>query len=183
MAITNATHSNGIQHLIEMIKNNFDGFIENLEIPTARFESEVAYRNKKYDIIFNHDMSYDDYNKNFFFDKLMLQEKYLRRISRLIKKIDMSDILIFVRTSPNFQFCYNSDKSVQYSVNYVNNNPYPIDNEWVDTMRKFHDLYNNKKVITYYIFSREMCDSMISEILQIKNDKKNIIINNINFDS
>ena len=138
--------SKNIDSIISLFKNNFDGFINENIIPDYLDNKQNAFFNDKYNIIFNHDTKFDKNNKQYYFNKTIIMEKYNRRIKRLLEKIKIADILLFVRQSQNVDF-----RNKTLSVNLLNNKPYPTDENALQKLHEFKNMYNDKEVIISYI--------------------------------
>ncbi len=154
--------SKNIDSIISLFKNNFDGFINENIIPDYLDNKQNAFFNDKYNIVFNHDTKFDKNNKQYYFNKTIILEKYNRRIKRLLEKIKIADILLFVRQSQNVDF-----RNKTLSVNLLNNKPYPTDENALQKLHEFKNMYNDKEVIISYIDCENELDKFNKLIIEL----------------
>jgi len=163
--------SKSIDKIVELFSNNFDNFINEDIIPSNYFDSPVAYRNEYYDIIFNHDQTFDSEKKLYYFDKKNIIEKYNRRIKRIYEKINEADTILFLRVSPNVDFRDN-----KLSVNLFHGNPYPTDEDAINKLNKLKDLFSDKNIEIYYINTEETFNNFITFYNDLKQQNNYIFI-------
>jgi hypothetical protein len=155
--------------VVELIKNKFNNY-NSYEIYPSILEStsDISYKNNYYNIIFNHDVEYNhETKKNYLYINKNI-EKYNRRINRLYQKIELTDIIIFVRTGPNILFDNN-----KLSVNLDNNGlPSPTDYNVNENLNDLKNLYPTKITYAFYINNQETFDNTTNHIKEILKDNE-----------
>ena len=149
--------------VVELIKNKFINY-NTYDIYPLVLEStdEFSYKNNYYNIIFNHDAEYNHEKQKKIINIGKNIEKYNRRINRLYEKIELTDIIIFVRAGPNIGF---DDK---LSVNLDNNNnPFPMDCNVNNNLNELRNLYPEKITYAFHINNQETFDNIINQIKEI----------------
>jgi hypothetical protein len=149
--------------VVELIKNKFINY-NTYDIYPLVLEStdEFSYKNNYYNIIFNHDAEYNHEKKKKIINIDKNIEKYNRRINRLYEKIELTDIIIFIRAGPNISF---DDKLVVNLDN--NNNPFPMDYDINNNLNELKNLYPEKITYAFHINNQETFDNIINQIKEI----------------